>query len=299
MLLPCDVLCLGHAAYDLTFTVAHHPAPDEKSVADRLVSSGGGPAANAAVAVARLGGRSAFAGYLGQDVYGDLHLAELEAEGVDTRLVARGLDPTPLSVILAKPDGRRSLINYRGQTRPLPPHSINLSYIQPQVILFDGLEPDASPPIAQWARARGIPTVLDAGSVHRGTEALVGLVDFVVASEKFGLGYTGVANPVTAVARLAQKGQTAVITLGERGLVWQSPTGAGQMAAWPVTAVDSTGAGDAFHGAFAYGLALGQPWLELLRYASAAGALCCTCYGARVGLPGATAVAELMGAGGE
>ncbi len=297
MPLPLDVLCLGHAAYDLTFTVDHHPTPDEKSVADGLVGCGGGPAANAAVTVARLGGRSAFAGYLGRDVYGDLHLAELTAEGVGTKLVVRGSSPTPVSVILAKPDGRRSLINYRGDTRPLPAHSFDLTLYHPQVVLFDGLEPDAAPPVAQWARAQGIPTVLDAGSVHRGTEALVGLVDFVVASEKFGRAYTGEADPVTAVAQLAQQGQTAVITLGERGLVWQSPDGAGQMAAWRVTAVDTTGAGDAFHGAFAYGLALGQPWLELLRYASAAGALCCTVHGARVGLPGATAVADLMGRG--
>ena len=114
-----DVLCVGHAAYDLTFAVPHHPAPDEKAFATSLTSCGGGPAANAAVTVAKLGGCSAFAGYLGQDIYGDLHLAELQEAGVDTTLVVRGTSPTPLSVIWAKPDGQRSLVNYRGETRPL------------------------------------------------------------------------------------------------------------------------------------------------------------------------------------
>ena len=295
--LPLDVLCLGHAAYDLTFAIPHHPAPDEKSVADGFVSCGGGPAANAAVAVARLGGRSAFAGYLGQDVYGDLPLAELETEGVDTRLVVRGLSPTPLSVILAKPDGRRSLVNYRGQTRPLPAHSLDPTLFQPKVILFDGLEPDASPPVAHWAREQGIPTVLDAGSVHRGTTALAGLVDYIVASEKFGLGYTGATDAVTAVSHLSQLAKTAVITLGARGLVWQTAEVSGHIPAFAVTAVDTTGAGDAFHGAFAYGLALGLPWPDLLRFASAAAALCCTRHGARVGLPTGTAVADLLSDG--
>lgn len=294
--LPIDVLCLGHAAYDLTFAVSHHPAPDEKSVADSLVSCGGGPAANAAVAVARLGGRSAFAGYLGRDVYGDLHLAELQAAGVDTRLVVRGADPTPLSVILAKPDGRRSLVNYRGDTRPLPSDVIDPTIFQPRVILFDGLEPDASLPAARWARAQGIPSVLDAGSVHRGTMALVDQVDFVVASAKFGLEYSGAPDAETAVSYLARMAGTAVITLGEHGLVWQKGAAMGKLPAFAVTAVDSTGAGDAFHGAFAYGLAAGFAWPELLRYASAAAALCCATIGARVGLPSGTAVADFLAA---
>lgn len=294
--LPIDVLCLGHAAYDLTFAVSHHPAPDEKCVADALVGCGGGPAANAAVAVARLGGRSAFGGYLGQDAFGDLHLAELRAAGVDTRLVVRGPAPTPLSVILAKPDGRRSLVNYRGETRPLPPDVIDPTFFRPKVILFDGLEPDISLPVAQWARAQGIATVLDAGSVHRGTTALVGEVDYVVASAKFGLEYTGAPDTETAVSHLAQMVGTAVITLGEHGLVWQKGAAMGKLPAFAVTAVDTTGAGDAFHGAFAYGLAAGFAWPDLLRYASAAAALCCATIGARVGLPSATAVADFLAA---
>lgn len=288
-----DVLCVGHAAYDLTFAVPHHPAPDEKTFATSFVGCGGGPAANAAVTVAKLGGRSAFAGYLGQDIYGDLHLAELQEAGVDTSLVVRGESPTPLSVIWAKPNGQRSLVNYRGSTQPLPTNAINFKSIQPKIILFDGWEPNISNPLAELAKLQGILTVLDAGSVHHGTELLAAKVDYLVASEKFGLGFTGVVDVETAVSHFSSLAETAVITLGARGLIWQSGSESGSLPAYSVQAIDSTGAGDTFHGAFAYALAQGMPWPDLLRYASAAAALCCTKHGARLGIPTSEEVARL------
>jgi len=294
-LFTVDVLCIGHAPYDLTFAVDHHPQPDEKMLADALHQCGGGPAANAAVAVARLGHHSAFAGYLGRDVYGELHLQELRDAGVNTDLIVRGDDPTPLSVSLVKPDGRRALVNYSGGKRPLPAHSISFHHCQPRVILFDGWEPDISPPLAQWARQAGIATILDAGSVRRGTEALVGLVDYLIGSEKFGRTFTGEADPVRAAAELSQLGGTAVIiTLGQQGLVWQKGAESGRLPAFTVKAVDTTGAGDAFHGGFAAGLVRGLAWNDLLRLASAVGALACTRLGARLAIPTDTAVKRLL-----
>ena len=84
-----DILCVGHASYDLVFTVPHHPAPDEKMVADSLIGCGGGPAANAAVTAAKLGFSAAFCGYLGNDVYGNAHIKELRDHDIDTRLVVQ------------------------------------------------------------------------------------------------------------------------------------------------------------------------------------------------------------------
>lgn len=280
-----DVLCVGHAPYDLTFAIDHHPGPDEKMAARALRQGGGGPAANAAVTVARLGHRSAFAGYLGRDVYGDLHFQELRNAGVNTDLIGRGDDPTPLSVSLVKPDGRRALVNYSGGKRPLPADSIHFTHCRPRVILFDGWEPDISLPLAQWARQEGIPTILDAGSVHRGTAALAERVDYLVASEKFGRTFTGGADPLRAAKRLGEiAGVAAVITLGEQGLVWQKGTESGRLPAFPVAVVDTTGAGDAFHGGFAAGLVRGLAWDELLRFASEVAALVCTQLGARPGI---------------
>lgn len=293
-----DVLCTGHAAFDITMTAPHHPGADEKMLANALVLGGGGPAANAAVQVARLGGQSAFCGYLGKDIFGDAHLAELATEGVDTRLVQRGTHPTPLSQILAKPDGSRSVVNYKGDTRWVPEELVDMRRVgalAPKVLLFDGHEPLVSARLCQWAQQHGLPTVLDAGSLHRGTRELAGQVDYLVASEKFARQYCSLDDPRSCLAPLAAVAGTVVITLGERGLIWQQGSGHGELAAFPVAAVDSTGAGDAFHGAFALAVARGMAWEDTLRLASAAGALTCIRPGARAALPDAAAVQSLLG----
>ena len=278
-----DVLCIGHASYDLVFSVPHHSGEDEKMVADSFISCGGGPAANAAVMVAKLGLKSEFVGYLGHDLYGEMHCKELHNNAVVVDKVIRGPSPTPLSMVLVKPDGKRALINYKGETKPLPEGAVDFSAIKAKVILFDGHEPIISMPFAKLAKEQGIPTVLDAGSVHEGTLALMGAVDYLVCSEKFALQLA--SDEETALGRLAKISPNVVITLGERGLIWQQGSIRGTLPAFPVSVVDTTGAGDAFHGAFAAAVALGMDWDEVLRYASAAGALCCTRAGARLGLP--------------
>lgn len=291
-----DVMCVGHACYDLIFTVPHHPAADEKMFADEFLACGGGPAANAAVTVARLGYRAGFIGYLGTDLYGATHLEELRREGVDTERVVRGADPTPLSVILVKPDGRRTLVNYKGRTRPLEPDDVDVSAVDANAILFDGHEPSISPPLAMEARKRRRPTVLDAGSVHQGTQELMGRVDYLVCSEKFATQWLGDDHPELALDRLAAVAPAVVITLGERGVIWRRGIEKGAVPAPPILPIDTTGAGDAFHGAFAAGLAAGLDWPEVLRLASAAGGLCCTRLGARLGIPSAAQVADLLAA---
>jgi sulfofructose kinase len=289
-----DVLCVGHASHDLVFSVPHHPEADEKIFAEALINCGGGPAANAAVTVARLGFAAAFAGYLGNDLYGDAHLEEFRREGVFTGLIARGPSPTPLSAILVKPDGRRALVNYKGDTRILPAGRIDFSTIAPKVVLFDGHEPELSESLSAWTKNRSVPTLLDAGSLHPGTERLMFAVDYLVCSEKFARQWLGEDCPDRALSALGERSPAVVITLGERGLIWKKDGATGSLPAFPVDALDTTGAGDAFHGAFAAALAAGQSWPDLLRYASAVGALCCTRLGARPGLPYREQVARFL-----
>jgi sulfofructose kinase len=278
-----DVLCVGHASYDLVFSVARHPAEDEKIVAEGFLGIGGGPAANASATVAKLGFKAAFAGYLGQDIYGEKHYQELLQCGVHTDLIIRGTSPTPLSTVLVKPNGKRALINYKGETSPLHSGAIDFSCVTAKVVLFDGHEPYLSVPLLKEMRNKHIPTVLDAGSVHEGTLALLEGVDYLVCSEKFARQFAG--DEETALARLSEVSPAVVITLGERGLIWKRGQERGVLPAFPVTAIDTTGAGDAFHGAFAVAISSEMNWLAVLRYASAAGALCCTKIGARSGLP--------------
>ncbi|MGD9412063.1 MAG: PfkB family carbohydrate kinase [Desulfobacterales bacterium] len=294
MKIHLDVLCVGHASYDLVFAVDHHPGADEKTFAEKFISCGGGPAANAAVTVSRLGLKSAFAGHLGNDFFGQRHFEELGQEAVNTDLIVRSDSPTPLSAILVKPDGRRTVVNYKGDTPSLPADCIDLARWQPQVILFDGHEPEVSLALMKDVNGRGISTVLDAGSVHRGSLKLLERVDYIVASQKFAHECTGRENPRQAALKLGQAGAAVVITLGEAGLVWKNEDGSGSLPAFSIDAVDTTGAGDAFHGAFAAGLAQGKPWKDLLVYASAVGALCCTKYGGRPAIPTAGELARFL-----
>jgi len=288
-----DLLCIGHASYDITMATASHPQADEKLFAEALQLAGGGPAANAAVCAARLGGKVGFCGYLGNDLFGDLHLGELESAGVDTSLVQRDAFPSPVSQIIAKPDGRRSLVNYKGDTPWLAHDAVDLAEV-PKVMLFDGHEPLLSVALCHQALALGIPTVLDAGSLHKGTQELAGLVDYLVVSEKFALHWCQGEVMQLALDEVAAVSAHVVITLGEKGLIWVADGERGSLPAFNVEAIDSTGAGDAFHGAFAYGLSQNMAWPELLIYASAAGALTCTKLGARPALPFNAEVAALI-----
>jgi len=253
-----DVLCVGH------------PSNDEKMSANAFQHSGGGPAANAALLVSKLGLKAAYAGYLGLDAYGEQHLTELKNGNVNSTFIVRGQNPTPI-------------INFKGNTQALPVNAINFDTIKPRVILVDGHEPHISLPLIQKAKDNNIPTVLDAGSLHAGTEMLMTAVDHLVCSQKFALQFAQTEQQ--AFNQLSKITTHLVITLGDQGLLWKTPGQTGALPAFPVNTVDTTGAGDAFHGAYAAGLAQHLPWLTLLRYASSAGAYCCMHMGARQGLP--------------
>ena len=291
---PIDVLCVGATAYDLVFQVDHHPKSDEKAIAEAFLRCGGGPAANASVTVSRMGLKAAFAGYLGRDIFGDLHLEELQSAGVHTGLIVRGGFPTPLSSVWVKPGGERALVNYRASDSPLLPGSIDFSGLRPRVILFDGHEPGISLPLLARARAEGITTVLDAGSLNGGTSQLFNLVDCLVCSEAFAHEITDAPTVEEALEILASRQPCAVITLGARGLLWVKGGVRGRLPAFSVEAVDTNGAGDVFHGAFAGCLALGRGWEETLRYSSAAAALSCTRVGARTSIPTGTEVEAFL-----
>ncbi len=278
-----DLLCIGHASYDQVFSIAYHPSRDEKMLADNLLSCGGGPAANAAVTAAKLGFKAGFCGYLGHDSYGDSHLSELEAHGINTQLIHRGDSPTPLSVVLVKPNGDRALINYKGNTQALAADSVDFSSVKTKTLLLDGHEAKLSLSALQQTHLKAVPSVLDAGSLHDGTLSLMSQVDYLVCSEKFAIQFAG--NPQSALSQLAAVAPWVVITLGAQGLIWQHGQETGNLDAPNIQAVDTTGAGDAFHGAFTAGVAANMAWQDLLYYASAAGAFCCTQLGARTSLP--------------
>lgn len=279
-----DVLCVGMASYDLIFRVDRPLAEDDKSAASSLTQSGGGPAASASIAVSRLGLASAFAGYLGRDPFGDYLLNDFAAANVNIDLLVRGSAPTSISAVFVTPSGKRSLVNYRAP-EPIPAQALDVSNVCAKVILFDGHEPEISIPLLERADRCKAETVLDAGSVHDGTRKLADRVDYLVASQKFALDFTGESNLDDALVALTRHAPSVVVTVGERGLYWYHENQSGRLPAFRVDAVDTTGAGDAFHGAFAACLARKRDWKTTLNFSSAAAAISCTQLGGRPGLP--------------
>jgi sulfofructose kinase len=280
-----DVLCVGYACVDINFKAPHHPASDEKIRALSMHSCGGGPASNAAVAISRLGGQAAFAGYLGRDAFGDAHLMELFEAGVQTTGVDRGDTATPVAAITIKPNGDRSIVDYRAPTALAPENMISMSTQPTRVLLVDGHQPLLSIKLVEEARRLGIPSVLDAGSVHDGTMSLYNKVDYLISSEKFAHQFSGEEDPRKALASFDGTAPFTAVTWGSDGVYWQDDEGQHHMPAFDIEAVDTTGAGDAFHGAFALGIAQAMELETNLLRACATAALTCLKVGARSALP--------------
>jgi sulfofructose kinase len=282
---PVDVLCVGYACVDINFDASHHPTADEKLRATNMHTCGGGPAANAAMTIARLGGTARLSGYLGNDAFGDAQLREFAADNVLADVLHRGDAPTPVAAVTIKPNGQRSIIDYRASSAIAPEDTISLSTHPAKVLLIDGHQPLLSLALIEEARMLGIPTVLDAGSVNDGTMLLFNKVDYLITSEKFARHYSGEDAPRTALAALDGAAPFIACTWGADGVYWQDEYGQHHTPAFDIDPVDTTGAGDAFHGAFALGLAEGLPPKQNMRRASATGALTCLKAGARSALP--------------
>ena len=163
-----------------------------------------------------------------------------------------------------------------------------------KTILFDGHESDIAIAFAKNAKEKNIPMILDAGSVHHGTNELIHLVDYIISSAVFAKDFTKENDQEKALFELSCYASKVVITIGEHGCIWYNRPDYGRLPAFSVNVVDTTGCGDAFHGAFAAGVAAGMKWKEILKFSSAAGAFCCTKKGGRLGMPTKEEVINLI-----
>ena len=296
-----EVLCIGQAAYDLFLYLERFPLENSKSETALSQESGGGPAANAAYLLSLWGTRCAFAGVVGNDYYGQQIVAEFRSVGTDTSLLEIRADfSTPLSVILVnRQTGSRTLVNRRVRGAPLSCEPRALTGLSPKVLLFDGHELAASL-AAQSAFPNAI-TILDAGSAREGTLALADKVTYLLASERFALQETGLPNLDSAdlqhacLDMLAERFRTtAVVTLGESGLIVHDGRCHDKVPAFSAAVVDTTAAGDIFHGAFAYGALNEKPLRENLRFASMTAALSVQLPGGRKSVPRLAQVKEAL-----
>jgi sugar/nucleoside kinase (ribokinase family) len=299
--MPVEVLCIGHAAYDLSVFVEGFPAENSKCETQELLESGGGPAANAAYLLSLWGVRCAFAGRVGNDNYGQRIRAEFESVGTDVSLLELGAGlVTPVSFIwINKRNGSRTIVNRKLAAQPLQLDAAALAALSPGVLLFDGHELLASLEALQtFPEAISI---LDAGSWREGTSRLAGEVDYLVSSERFARQATGLSdlssdgNRRTSVRQLrARFLTTVVITLGENGLIADDGTGFRYLPAYPAPTVDTTAAGDIFHGAFAYALIQKVSFVESLQFASMTASLSVRVAGGRSSVPRVTQVQEAL-----
>ncbi len=293
-----DLLGVGECSLDTWLEVDALPAAGGKAVVSDWRELPGGQVATATLAAARLGLRAAYAGVVGDDAGAALVLAPLRAASVDCSRVrvAHGARTRAAVIVVERTGGERSVLGYRDPRLAAEGEALAaLSLDDVRLLLLDATDLAVALALARAARARGVPVVLDLDTPSPHAEALLACVDFPVVSQDFAVRAYGSAD--AALARLAALGaRLPVVTCGARGaLAW---SGGRPLAspAFGVEAVDTTGAGDAFHGAFAWGLLRGLDIAALLRIANAAAALACTGRGAQGALPDAARLEAFLAA---
>lgn len=288
-----DVLTVGLNSIDLLAEVDGHPAPNSKARLHALTERPGGQAATAAVALARLGLTVGYVGRVGDDRYGREGLDSLRAEGVevDRVVVVPGATSQFAVILVDRSAGTRTVLWHRHAGLSMAPEDIPPALAaSARVLHVDCHEVAAVTAAAEAARAAGTRTVIDVEKVRPGTDRLLRAIDVVIAAESFPGEYTGRADLGAALAALqADCGAGIVcVTLGERGSLCRVGGREILTPAFPVTVVDSTGAGDVFRAGFI------AAWLhggadgtveEALRWANAVAAMKCRGLGARTTTP--------------
>lgn len=283
------ILCVGHSAYDITYLLPNFPVENKKYKAQDRIMVSGGPAGNASYLLGKYGEEVSYITTLGNDVYGREILNDLKAVGVDTKnIIIRDEFVTPCSIIITNgSNGSRTIINYREERKI---DGVEFQYKNsPEIILFDGHELKLA--LMAVEKFPNAVKVLDAGTYKEGTKVLGALVDYLVCSEDFAKDYCGVEkieeedflNVLLKLKELNKK--TVIVTLGERGSIMEKDGKVVKFKAFKTKAVDTTGAGDIFHGAFVYGLSNNFSIEKNIEFASACASLSVEKLGGRNSIP--------------
>jgi sulfofructose kinase len=282
------VLCAGIAVEDFIFKVERFPEPGEKAQASTLIATAGGCAANAAIAVSRLGGDARFTGPIGTDDASARFLAGLARDRVDASRIER-VDGGSISVsgILIDATGEKLVATRRGEklgdARPRDPAALVADV---DIIIADNRFPNFVRPILQAAADRGIAAVLDGDQATTPDDPLFAIATHVIFSAEALRATTHLDDLAEALAMISRiaPGFLAV-TNGPDGVWWLENGQPRRLTAFSIEAVDTLGAGDTFHGAFALALAEGCVLNQAMRFAAAAAALKCTRFGGISGTP--------------
>lgn len=289
------LLMVGLSCIDHVWQVESFPPTNSRTRATAYRSQGGGPAATAAVTAARLGAHAELWAIHGDDANGRAAAAELEAFGVTcTGLRTPEGAETVVSGILVAPDGERYIFPYYPANLRDSAEGLELSRVKDfGCILTDARHPVMSEAVLKEASGHGVPTVGDFSNTR--DWHLTRYVDYLIASEECAAEVLGRNEPEAALAALRQfDSQLVGITLGEHGFIFEHQGDVRHIPALAVDVVDTTGAGDVFHGAYAYAVARGWDVGRCGLFASVTAALKCTALGGRAGIPTAIEVEHLL-----
>ena len=295
-----DILGLGAVAVDDFIFVEAYPPPDAKARVLRRERHCGGLAATALVAAARLGARCAYAGVLGNDELSEFALNCLKQEGIDTGHVQRTRTARPVysNIVVVERRGTRNIFFDLKNVVGAGLHTAARLVASSRVLLADNLGVRGTLRAARLARRAGVPVVGDFDNDQDPLFSdLLALTNHLIISHEFAATLTGTCAPEKALRKLAGGDrQVAAVTVGDEGCWywsrgWDAPK---HQKAFKVKAVDTTGCGDVFHGAYAFGLARGLPVEECIRLAAGTAALKATQPGGQAGIPSLRAVREFM-----
>jgi sulfofructose kinase len=286
---PFDVVGMGLNSVDFLTVVPEFPAPNSKMKMLQFSKQGGGQVATAMVALSRWGVKTKYIGKVGADELGQFSLQSIRQEGVDVSSVTIERNATNqfATIIVDGSTGDRTILWNRDDRLMYREGELRKEEVCcGRLLHLDGHDIRAAIQCARWAKEEGIPIVADLDKVEPLTPQLIQEIDFLITSSRFPTLYTGISDQKEAFLELQQQTHGFLCaTLGHSGaMAWVDgkifyPDG------FNVKTVDTTGAGDVFHGGFIYGLLQNWEVEKMLRFANAAAALKCLDLGGRRGIP--------------
>jgi sulfofructose kinase len=283
---PFDVVGVGLNATDTLLLLPRFPAYGGKAPYEREVLSPGGQVASAMVTCARLGMRAKYIGTLGDDERGVIQLDSLRASGINLDdIEIRPHCPNQTAYILVdQTTGERTVVWKRDPCLRIDPASLTPEKITcARLLHIDGHDTPAVARAAEIARRHQIPVTVDVDTIYPGFDRVLPYVDYLIAGSEFPARWTGEPDPFRALAIIQKEYgmRVAAMTLGADGALARADGRYIYSPGFVVDCVDTTGAGDVFHGAFCYAVFQSMPLSEALEFSNAMAALNCTALGAR------------------
>jgi ribokinase len=282
-------LGFGICPLDYLSILTPYPGLDEKVNVVASSVQGGGPVPTAMATMARLGAEVAFAGKVADDYEGMMIWRELEIFEVNTDwlILSPGSKSLKAFIWIDKNSGKRTVALDKTGMKPVSLKEISfLKDVNFKYLHLDGRDLDACVYLAEKARKDGAEVILDLGGLRQNIEKLFPFVDYLVVSKKFAYDYTHLQDLSQACLELKKIGfKCVVVTLSEKGCLWTDSSEVNYFPGFKVEVVDTTGAGDVFHGGFIFGLLKKWKMEKIVEFASACAALKCRELGGRAGIP--------------